>query len=275
MSSLASLSALNASAGNLAAAGSSAVRAETIRALRRQLVSAQQTQSSQRVIPTGLRSLDQLLPGGGLPTSALIEWISDETGQAAASVALRAVAPLLSLPGCLAVIDENHDFHGNAAKAQGIPLSKILLVRPPRPTPEEVAAANQSRDVRRVSVCHAEALWALEQVARNAGVRAVLCWLDRASPAVMRRLQLAVERSGVTILLIRPATVLGSASFADLRLHIQPVNLPDHILRPAPPKARPLERRSLSVRLLRSRHGIQHEGTATLHQNPWDDRVRD
>lgn len=274
MSSLASLSALNASAGNLAAAGSSAVRAETIRALRRQLVSAQQTQSSQRVIPTGLRSLDQLLPGGGLPTSALIEWISDETGQAAASVALRAVAPLLSLPGCLAVIDENHDFHGNAAKAQGIPLSKILLVRPPRPAPEE-AAANQSRYVRRVSVCHAEALWALEQVARNAGVRAVLCWLDRASPAVMRRLQLAVERSGVTILLIRPATVLGSASFADLRLHIQPVNLPDHILRPAPPKARPLERRSLSVRLLRSRHGIQHEGTATLHQNPWDDRVRD
>jgi hypothetical protein len=275
MSSLASLSALNASAGNLAAAGSSAVRAETIRALRRQLVSAQQTQSSQRVIPTGLRSLDQLLPGGGLPTSALIEWISDETGQAAASVALRAVAPLLSLPGCLAVIDENHDFHGNAAKAQGIPLSKILLVRPPRPTPEEVAAANQSRYVRRVSVCHAEALWALEQVARNAGVRAVLCWLDRASPAVMRRLQLAVERSGVTILLIRPATVLGSASFADLRLHIQSTNLPEHILRPAPPKARPLERRSLSVRLLRSRHGIQHEGTATLHQNPWDDRVRD
>jgi hypothetical protein len=26
---------------------------------------------------------------------------------------------------------------------------------------------------------------------------------------------------------------------------------------------------------LRSRHGLQHEGTAMLHQNPWDDRVRD
>ena len=189
-------------------------------------------------------------------------------------MALRSVAPLLSLPGCLAVIDERHDFHGNAARAQGIPLSKILVVRPPRPTPEE-AAANQSRYVRRVSVCHAEALWALEQVARNAGVRAVLCWLDRASPAVMRRLQLAVERSGVTILLIRPATVIGSASFADLRLHIQPANLPEHILNANRPKARPLESRSYSVRLLRSRHGLQHEGTATLHQNPWDERVRD
>ena len=274
MSSLASSSALRSSAGNSAAAGPSATRAETIQALRRQLVSAQQTQSSQRVIPTGLKSLDRLLPGGGLPTSALIEWISDETGQAAASVALRAVAPLLSLPGCLAVIDERHDFHGNAAKAQGIPLSKILVVRPPRPTPEE-ATANQSRYVRRVSVCHAEALWALEQVARNAGVRAVLCWLDRASPAVMRRLQLAVERSGVTILLIRPATVIGSASFADLRLHIQPTNLPEHLLQATRPKARPLERRSYLVRLLRSRHGLQHEGTATLHQNPWDERVRD
>lgn len=256
------------------AAGSAATRAETIQALRRQLVSAQQTQSSQRIIPTGLKSLDQLLPGGGLPTSALIEWISDETGQAAASVALRAVAPLLSLPGCLAVIDERHDFHGHAAKVQGIPLSKILLVRPPRPTPED-AAANQSRYVRQVSVCHGESLWALEQVARNAGVRAVLCWLDRASPAVMRRLQLAVERSGVTILLIRPATVVGSASFADLRLHIQPTNLPEHLHRAAPPKARPLERRSYLVRLLRSRHGLQHEGTAMLHQNPWDERVRE
>ncbi len=110
MSSLASSSAVRS-----APAGSSAVRAETIQALRRQLVSAQQTQSSQRVIPTGLKSLDRLLPGGGLPTSALIEWISDEVGQTAASVALRAVAPLLSLPGCLAVIDERHDFHGNAA----------------------------------------------------------------------------------------------------------------------------------------------------------------
>lgn len=256
-------------------ASSSAVRVETIQALRRQLVSVQQIQSSQRVIPTGLKSLDRILPCGGLPTSALVECISDEAGQTAASVALRAVAPLLSLPGCLAVIDERHDFHGNAAKAQGIPLSKILLVRPPRPTPEEAAAANQSRYVRRVSVCHAEALWALEQVARNAGVRAVLCWLDRASPAVMRRLQLAVERSGVTILLIRPATVLGSASFADLRLHIQPANLPEHILQSAPPKAGLLECRSYSVRLLRSRHGLQHEGIALLHQNPWDERVRE
>jgi hypothetical protein len=26
---------------------------------------------------------------------------------------------------------------------------------------------------------------------------------------------------------------------------------------------------------LRSRHGLQHEGTAMLHQNPWDDRVRE
>lgn len=262
------------SAATSAAAGSSAKRAETIQALRRQLVSVRQTQALQRTIPTGLKSLDQLLPGGGLPTSSLIEWISDEAGQTAASLALRAVAPMLSLPGCLAVIDERHDFHGSAARAQGIPLSKILLIRPPRPTPEEAAAANQSRYVRRVSVCHGEALWALEQVARNAGVRAVLCWLDRASPAVLRRLQLAVERSGVTILLIRPATVLGNASFADLRLYIQPANLPEHILRATRPKTHPLQPRSYTVRLLRSRHGLQHEGVAMLHQNPWDEQVR-
>ncbi len=247
----------------------SAVRAETIEALRRQLVSTQRDQSAQKCIPTGLESLDQLLPGGGLPTSAMVEWISDEVGHSAASIALRCVAPMLTLAGCLAVIDERHEFHANAAQAQGIPLSRLLLVRPQREADSDSNhRTGRSQFVRRTSAAHNETLWALEQAARCPGVRIVLCWLDRSSSAVMRRLQLAVERSGVTVVLIRPATVLQQPSFADLRLHVQTLSQAStaNVQSPKPSG-------QFSVRLLRSRHGLQHEGFAVVQQKPWEEHV--
>lgn len=262
---------MHSSAASQSAASTSAVRAETIQALRRQLVSSQKAESTPQCIPTGLKSLDQLLPGGGMPTSSLIEWISDDLGQAAASVALRSLSSLLSLPGCLAVIDERHDFHASAASAQGIPLSRILLVRPHISALAESTSGHRSRFVRRNSSSHSETLWALEQSARCSGVRAILCWLDRTSSAIMRRLQLAIERSGVTIMLIRPASVLGQASFADLRLHVKPVH---HSEEPRPPQIRSRTQRDFSIHLLRSRHGLQHEGIASLYQEPWCEQIR-
>jgi protein ImuA len=223
----------------------SAVRTETIEALRRQLISTQRTQSSQQCISTGLKSLDDLLPGGGLPTSALIEWISDDAGQSAASIALRSL-------------------HADAARSQGIPLSRLLLVRPQHVASEVSVPAGRSRFVRRSSAAHSDALWALEQAARCPGVRAVLYWLDRSSSAVMRRLQLAVERSGCSVVLIRPASVLQQPSFADLRLHVQTVSQPGQSVQ---------EPRVYSVRLLRSRHGLQHEGRALLCQGSWQESI--
>ena len=71
----------------------------------------------------------------------------------------------------------------------------------------------------------------------------------------MRRLQLAVERSGVTIVLIRPASILHQPSFADLRLHVTADQ---------PALASMTGRRRLKVQLLRSRHGLQHTGFAQL-----------
>ena len=248
----------------------SAIRAETIQALRQQLVSSTKPQSSQRCIPTGLNSLDRLLPGGGLPTSSLIEWISDDAGQAAASLALRSLSPMLALPGCLVIIDEQHDFFANAAVAQGIPLSRLILVRPQISTTAQSAIHGRSRFIRRTSISHSESLWALEQSARCPGVRAVLCWLDRASSAIMRRLQLAVERSGVTVMLVRPASVLSQASFADLRLHVKASDASEWSQQP---QMKTQQQRNLSVRLLRSRHGLQHDGTAHLFQNPWEEQL--
>ncbi len=198
-------------------ASSSVVRAKAIQALRSRIKSNRNSRSGQQCVPTGIESIDSQLPDGGLPTASVIEWISDETGSSAASMALRSVIPMLTLSGCLAVIDERHEFNADAAQSLGIPLSRILLVRPPQ-------SVRSISTHRRSSADHSDALWALEQAARCPGVRVVLCWLDRSSTAVLRRLQLAVERSGVTVILIRPASELRQPSFADLRLHVQTDN---------------------------------------------------
>ena len=231
-----------------------AVRKEAIQSLRRQLAASQQSHSIQQFIPTRLKSLDALLPNGGLPTASLIEWVSEDVGLSAASIALKSIVPMFAMPGCLAIVDERHEFHADTLRCHGIPLSRALLIRPAKATSAE-PATSRSRFVRQSSAAHSDALWALEQAARCPGVRVVLMFLEQASSAVMRRLQLAAERSGGTIVLIRPASILHQPSFADLRLHVTAIPL-------WPVTA--TDRRRLSVRLLRSRHGLQHTGHALL-----------
>jgi len=241
---------------------SAAAKAEAIHSLRRQLLASQRMQTVQQILPTGLTSLDAILPHGGLPAGSLIEWISEDAGLKAASIALKSIVPMMTLHGCLAIVDEHHEFYADSARSHGIPLSRMLLIRPVYAASGVQAAfglaqatTSRSRFVRQASAAHSDALWALEQTARCPGVRVVLMFLEQASSAVMRRLQLAVERSGVTIVLIRPASILNQPSFADLRLYVTTVK---------PALAGITERRQLKVQLLRSRHGLQHTGHALL-----------
>ena len=231
-----------------------AVRTRAIQSLRRQLLASQHSQSIQQIVPTCLTSLDALLPHGGLPTASVIEWISGDIGVSAASIALNAIAPMLTRPGCLAIVDERHEFHPAAACCTGTVLPRLLLIRPESAT-SATPGISHSRFVRQPSAAHSDALWALEQTARCSGVCVVLTFLEQASSSVMRRLQLAVERSGVTILLIRPASILHQPSFADLRLYVTA---------DLPALASVTRRRRLKVQLLRSRHGLQHTGFAQL-----------
>jgi len=210
------------------------IRTARLRELRQQLLKSQHTAVVSQTIETGLSSLDTILPNGGFSTSSVVEWISDQPGTLAGTTALRCARPLLQLSGCLAVIDGHHEFHASAAESTGIPLSRMLLIRPSDP---------------------AETLWALEQTALSAGVRVVLCWLDRVSSTVMRRLQLAVEKSGVTIFLIRPAQVLKQPSWADVRLLIR-MEKESGSQQPGS--------RTIAVDLIRSRHSVQQTGRALL-----------
>lgn len=246
-------------------------RTQAIETLRRQLRANRPVSTDASVVCTGVAALDEVLPGGGLPQGSVIEWISDEPGQSATSLAFRCAAPFLAKPGCLAVIDEGREFFPASLEAHGVPLSRLLLVRANSRSisllQEKKRGARRAADERSQALTdrelHSQSLWALEQAARCRGVAVVLSWLDRCSSAVVRRLQLATENSGVTVMLIRPASSLKQPSFADLRLHVASQAASGRL--PA--------QRSLRVSVLKSRQKIQASAAAVVHQNCHDQFV--
>lgn len=234
------------SAGSSAAA-SAAVSAHSgaLRALRQQLSKSQLSSVTQQIIPTEIPALNAVLPQGGFPTASVLEWVSEYPGLSAAGIAMRCVRSFLELPGCLAIVDSRREFHAAAAEVAGISLARLLLIRPEH---------------------QKDALWALEQAARCSGVRVVMCWLDRVSATALRRLQLAVERSGVTVFLIRPASVLKQPSWADYRLLVGAAES-DGLQEQKPAasvKGSPVLSRVLSVQILRTRHSVRNHGRALL-----------
>ena len=80
--------------------------------------------------------------------------------------------------------------------AHGVKLSRLMLVR--------TTSAEDS-------------LWACEQALRSQTCGAALAWLDRVHERALRRLQLAAETGGASLLLFRPARA-APASPAALRL---------------------------------------------------------
>ncbi len=232
-------------------------RADTMRDLQRFMLKSSSTGITQQTVASDLESLNALLPEGGFPTASLVEWVSEQPGLSATTIALNCIRSFLKQPGCLAVIDGHHDFHPLAAQAVGIPLPRMLLIRPgqhatPGLTEQPQATRTNRSRTRRTKPEQADALWALEQSARCPGVRVVLCWLDRVSTTVLRRLQLAVERSGVTVFIMRPAAALQQPSWADLRLQVSLAAVPGGS---SQGDTQPNDR-AVSVQLLKSRHPV-------------------
>lgn len=213
--------------------------------LRRQLLRSQVTHSTQTIVSTGYPAFDQLLPASGLPSGSVIEWITDEPGLRATTIALKCVAGLLKQPGALAVVDPFNEFHAMSLEHLGIPLARLLLVRPCATTSTTTTSQTQRSD----------ALWTLEQLARCPGVRVVITWVDRLSSTAQRRLQLAVEKSGVTVFLMRPTSALHQTSWADLRFHVQSAS------------QTATDRTYMTVQLVRSKNSVRCHGQVLLDCN--------
>lgn len=234
-------------------------RSLTVDQLRRQLMKSQLLQVERAVVSTGFPELDALMPENGLPTGSVIEWVSDAPGLRATSLALKCAARFLHQPGTMAVVDPVNDFHPASVEHLGIPLSRLLVVRP---NPE--CAGHTFGTTMLSHSDRSNALWALEQLTRCAGVNVVVTWIDRLSSTAQRRLQLAVENSGVTVFLMRPPQALQQSSWADLRFRIRSTTAATATVQSHECNLTPTSAAQFSVQLVRSKNAVQHQGSAVL-----------
>lgn len=189
---------------------SRASRLELLRELKDHLSQIERPRpSAGAIISTGVAALDGLLPRKGLEWGTLSEWLSaGESGAMALTLAV--AARVLQENDVLAVIDGPGEFYPPAAAGLGIPLERLVLVRP-----------RHERD----------ALWAWEQALRSGAVAIVLGWLDALNDRAFRKLQLAAETGGSLAFLLRPARPRDEPSWAEARFLVasipnRVVNLP-------------------------------------------------
>ncbi len=154
-----------------------------------------------RSIPTGFRTLDDLLPDGGWPLGALTEILIPDHEPGSLWLALPAVARLSRERGWMAMVSPPHIPYAPALKNLGMDLNKILLIHPRART---------------------DALWTIEEALGSKTCSSVLFWLHGPDNKTLRRLQLAAERGDCLGLCFRPATNAGQCTTAALRLRIRP-----------------------------------------------------
>jgi hypothetical protein len=166
-----------------------------------------------QVVSSGFRSLDQLLPAGGVRRGSLVEWLADDDAGAvalAAAVACRlAASPTFeqsaARPSTIVVVDRGARFHP-PAMLPWLSLPGLGASVPPGETSgsgsnvarPQLVVARPARDD--------DELWAIDQALRCPGVAAVLAWPRRVHATAMRRWQLAARASGAVGLLVRIMT---------------------------------------------------------------------
>ena len=164
-------------------------------------------------VPTGLMSLDDALPHGGVPRGAITEILSNAPGVGAMSLAFRIARrcsltePATSTPndhGRIVFVDTPGDFYPPAAWLHGIDPARLIVIRP-----------TNERD----------AFWATDQSLRCSAVTAVIASLEKIDDRQSRRLQLAAESSGCVGLILRSSRRV-SHSFAAVRLLVEGVDNP-------------------------------------------------
>ena len=177
------------------------------------------------VCGSGFRSLDRLLPAGGVRRGSLLEFLGSEASGASAlacAIACRlltfqSAAPAHPGGGTIIVVDRRGRFHPPAV----IPW---LDPQPDRHGSRNSGASRSSGGCGPLVVARPsrdeDEIWAIDQALRCPGVTAVLAWPGRVSTTALRRWQLAARSSGAVGLLVRPERARREPSWAEVRLSV-------------------------------------------------------
>jgi len=141
--------------------------------------------AARNVLPFGDPSIDDALPGGGLPLGcwheAMGEDLEIETAAAAGAFVAALAAPLAA-KGEVVWVMRRDDLHAPGLAGLGFPAQRLIQVKAPG---------------------EAQVLAALEDVLGSAGVAAAIGEVDGVDLIGGRRLQLACEQRGATGFIIR------------------------------------------------------------------------
>jgi hypothetical protein len=155
---------------------------------------------NQEVLPTGLESLDTLLPGGGWPFGRLTEILLAREGVGELRLLVPALARLSREGRWVVWVSPPHWPYGPALAVAGFDLARFLLVGAQSPR---------------------ENLWAAEQALGSGTCGAVVVWMEEPEDRALRRLQLAAERGKGLGVLFRPLSAADRSSPASLRLSVE------------------------------------------------------
>jgi len=158
-------------------------------------------------LPSGFAELDAHLPGGGWPSGAIAELMSDAIGIGELGLLMPALSSLARAGRYIAWIAPPYLPYAPALAQRGLPLERVLLIR--------TQTLQQS-------------LWATEQALRCPAIGAVLSWPAYIVDKNVRRLQLAAETGGSLGFIYRPPEAADESSPAALRLRLHPA--PDGIV---------------------------------------------
>ncbi len=151
-------------------------------------------------LSTGCPPLDQLLPQRGWQRGSLVEWLAEQPGSGAGTLAWLSAREAARDGRMVVVLDRQRQFYPPAAAAWGVSCEQLLVLQPADAQDE---------------------LWALDQALRSPAVAAVWAPLGKLDSRQFRRLQLAAECGGTLGLLVRSSRYRGEPSWADVQLVVE------------------------------------------------------
>ncbi len=154
-------------------------------------------------ISSGCQELDRCLPDGGYAPGTIIEWIEPTLGCGGIYLAMAAARHAIADGRYLVVIDPQQRFYPPAARSMGIPIERLIVLRPD----------NES-----------DVMWSIDQALRCSAVGAVVANLDRVSELQARRFQLAAEQGQALGCWLRPWKVQRAPSWAEIQWLVAPVS---------------------------------------------------